>query len=344
MNGKISVKRTSSVLRRIINDKVVIAYILVIVLFIVGQIIIPGFLSFSHVMGVLQASFFLGMIALAQTFVIISGKEDFDLSVGGTLTVGVIIGAAVLNGVNANLPLAIIAVILAGLFFGMINGLGIMYFKIAPLIMTLAMAMVIEGILLFTTKGMLYGKASPALEIMGRGFLKFTIMGYLVKVPWVIIIWIILIILAVVILNKTPIGYTLRGIGSNIRAAELLGIRVKVVKVAIYSFSGMISSLMGLFLLGYVVHPNISLGLGHKINYPILSILAVIIGGIGGGSGSYIGAVAGSIFLITLNSILVTLGLNEGARMMFTGLVLLILLVLYTRRHMEGKRLRKVRK
>ena len=341
MNEKVSNTKVKTVIKRIFFNKVIVAYLLVLALFIVGEIILPGFITFSHMMAVFQASFFVGIIALAQTFVVISGREDFDLSVGATLTVGVLIGAAVLNGKNENFFFALAVVLAAGFIFGTINGFGVAYLGIAPIIMTLAMAMVIEGILLFTTKGFLYGKASPVLEIIGKDFLKFTVAGHVMKIPWVNIIWIILIVAAVLILNRTSTGFVLRGIGTNARAAELLGIRVKIIKTLVYSFSGMISSFMGLLLLGYVGTPNISLGLGHKVNYPMLSIVAVIIGGIGGGQGSYVGAVAGSFFLVTLNSILTTLGFDDGSRMAITGFVLLILLIVYTRRAGGGRVLKK---
>lgn len=341
MHKQISKNKVKIIIMRIFFDKVIVAYLLVVALFIVGEIVLPGFLTFSHIMAIFQASFFVGIIALAQTFVVISGREDFDLSVGATLTVGALVGAAILNGKNVNLFYALIGVLVVGFIFGTINGLGIAYLGIAPIIMTLAMAMGIEGILLFTTKGFLYGKASPSLEIIGKGFLKFTIVGHIIKIPWVNIIWVVLIIAAILILNRTNIGLTLRGMGTNARAAELLGVRVKVVKLFIYSFSGMISAFMGLLLLGYVGTPNISLGLGNKVNYPMLSVVAVVIGGIGGGQGSYVGAVAGSIFLVLLNSILTTLGFDDGSRMAITGFVLLILLIIYTRRAGGGRVLRK---
>ncbi len=319
-------------LKQIFFNKVLITYFLVLILFAIGEVLLPGFITFSHVMSILQSSFFVGIIALAQTFVVISGKEDFDLSVGATLTVGVLVGAAVMGGKNGNFFFAVIAVLIAGFIFGTVNGFGIAFLGIAPLIMTLTVAMVIEGILLFTTKGIIYGKPAPILEIIGNGFLEFSLTGYLIKIPWVNIIWVVLLVVAIVILNRTSLGFVIRGIGSNERAAELLGVRVRVIKMLIYSFSGMIASLMGLFLLGYVGAPNISLGLGNKINYPMLSILAVVIGGIGAGKGSYVGAVGGSILLVVLNSILTTLGFDEGPRMAVAGFFLLILLLIYTRR------------
>jgi len=131
-------------------------------------------------------------------------------------------------------------------------------------------------------------------------------------------------------LRRTSIGYVLYGVGANSRAAELLGIRTKNVRVIAYGMSGMLSALSGMLMLGFVANPNIALG----ERYVLPSVVAVIIGGInfGGGSGSYLGAVAGSIFLTTLASILTTLNMGEGGKQVVTGMVLMILLMVYTRK------------
>lgn len=316
--------------KKIIDDKVIIAFILLILIFIIGEIIVPGFIAFSHIMSVLQVSFILGLLALGQTVVLISGKEGLDLSVGATLTVGVLLGAALTDGKNANLPLAIFIVLVVGFVLGLINGIGTSFLGIAPLIMTLAWGIVIEGTMLFISKGSYPGKASPILETMGNGSLEFSVLGNMIRIPWAVIIWIIIIVVAVFILKRTTIGYILYGVGANERAAGLLGINTKIVRMLAYGISGMFAALAGIFLLGYVGDPNINMG----ARYVFPSVIAVVIGGVslGGGYGSYLGAVAGSIFLTTLTSILVTLGLNEGGRQLITGIVLLALLLMYTRR------------
>lgn len=73
---------------------------------------------------------------------------------------------------------------------------------------------------------------------------------------------------------------------------------------------------------------------GHGLGFGLPSVVAIVIGGISlaGGAGSYLGAVAGSIVLTTLTSILVTFQIGESGRQMVTGAVLLILLVLYARK------------
>lgn len=316
--------------KKILTDKVIISFLIVVALFIIGQIAVPGFATFNHIMTVLQTSFFLGMLSLGQTIVVIAGKEGIDLSVGPMLTVGVITSSAILMGSDSNFFLALVVVLALGFVLGLVNGLGVSYLGIAPLIMTLAWGIVVEGALLFITDGFPPGRASPLLKTLGGGTFQFAVGSYTVRIPWVIIIWIAVIIVVLYIFRRTTLGRILYGIGTNDRAANLLGIKTKRIRMFAFGFSGMFSAFSGMLLLGYVTNPNLNLG----INYGLPSIAAIVIGGIAlsGGAGSYLGAVAGSIILSTLASILVTFQLGESGRQIVFGFVLLVLLVLYARR------------
>jgi len=323
-------KSIITVLRRIFTDKVVISFIIVVALFIIGQIAVPGFATFHHIMTVLQTSFFLGMLSLGQTIVVISGNEGIDLSVGPMLTVGVIASSAVLMGRDSNFAFALVVVLILGFVLGLVNGVGVSFLRIAPLIMTLAWGIAVEGALLFITSGFPPGKASPLLERLGGGSLKFHVGSYLVGIPWVIIIWFVITIAVLYIFKRTKFGRVIYGIGANDRAANLLGIKTKQIRMLVYGFSGMFSAFSGMLLLGYVTNPNLNLG----INYGLPSVAAIVIGGISlaGGEGSYLGAIAGSIILTTLTSILVTFQFGESGRQIVFGFVLLALLVLYARK------------
>ena len=83
--------RMNTFAKAIISDRVATSFVLLLGLFIFGAIINPAFISFLQIMNILQASFFLGLLALGQAIVVISGKEGLDLSVGGMLTVGMFI-------------------------------------------------------------------------------------------------------------------------------------------------------------------------------------------------------------------------------------------------------------
>jgi ribose transport system permease protein len=315
-------------LRRLFTDKGMIAFLLVILLFVIGPFIVPGFSSLHHIMTVLQASSFLGLICLGQTLVIISGEEGLDLSVGGMFVIGVNVGAMIINGQDGNLPLALFAVLGIGFLLGLVNGIGISYFRIAPLIMTLAWGIAVRGILLFTTKGIQYGKASPLLETIGNGALHLFGMQAL-SIPWVVIIWAAVIVLSHLVLSRTTFGYVLYAIGANNRAAQLIGIKTERFRMMVYGISGMLAAFSGLIMLGYVGNPNINLGEVYVFN----SVVAVVIGGVAltGGGGHYLGAVAGAVFLTTLSSILTTLQMSDAARLVIIGLVLLIMLMIYAR-------------
>jgi ribose transport system permease protein len=214
--------------------------------------------------------------------------------------------------------------------FLLVNGLGVAFLRLAPLVMTLAWGIVVNGILIEVTKGLKPGKASPILETLGNSSMLIGAGEHALRIPWVNVIWAIVIALVWFLLRRTSGGRVLYAVGANDRAAELLGIRVRLVRVMTYAASGMLSAFSGLLLFGFVRNPDLQLG----ERYVLPSAVAVIIGGIrfGGGAGSYAGAVAGSVFLTTLASVLVTLDMDEGARQLITGLVLVVLLAAYTRR------------
>lgn len=318
-------------LKRFLQNKVLLAFVIVALLFLIGEIIVPGFITFNHIMSVLQAAFFLGIISLGQSIVVISGKEGIDLSVGAVVTLGVVLGAAIIDGENSRLIYALFAAIGLGFFIGLFNGIGVSILGIAPLIMTMAWGIVIEGGILFAIKGHMYGKGSSFLDDLGRGALKIPFSAEkMLNIPNVLFIWIVIAVVTLFILQRTRAGYVLYAIGENNRAAELQGIRTKLVRMIVYGISGALSCLAGLLLLGYVGSAHLNLG----ARYVLPSIVAVIIGGIrfGGGAGNYLGAVAGAIFLTTLQSILVTLEISEGGKQVITGVVLVLLLLLYTKR------------
>ena len=311
-----------NVVKNVFFAKLAISFYAIILLFVLGEIILPGFISFSHVMSVLRLSVFLGIVALGQTLVVISGNEGVDLSVGSVLSIGVVLSAYFLNGQNINIPKALLLTPAVGLGFGLVSGLAISYIEIPPIIMTLAMASVVEGTSLIITKGFPTGNAPPFLEVIGN--------GKIFDIPYLILVWIVLIILSSLVLKKTKWGNILYGVGSNSLTAELSGVMVKRFRVFVYGICGAIAALAGLFLLSYTGTPYLNLG----ATYTMPSIASLAIGGISlaGGNGNYIGAVTGCIILTTLNSILVALRTTEAVRQITFGLLLLILIIAYTGR------------
>ena len=302
--------------------RTIFPFLLAIILVIIGEIFSPGFASPSHVLNLLKTSSFLGIIVLAQTIVIVAGREGIDLSVGALASYGAVFAATVINGKDANIPLALVLVTAGGFLLGLINGLGISYFRIPPLIMTLGMASVINGLIIIYSQGFAFsGSASELLKIIGG---KGTY-----GIPNMAVVWVIVTVIALFVLSRTKYGVGLYGVGANDLTAELNGVNTKRVRALAYACSGAISSLAGIFLLGYIGLAFIDIG----SSYVLPSVAAAVIGGISlaGGAGSYLGAAGGSLVLTTLTAVLVTLRMGEAGKQVVYGLVLIMLLAFYGR-------------
>jgi ribose transport system permease protein len=310
------------VVRSLLANPLFIAGGAIVVLFVFGEVISPGFLSYNHMMSVLRLSVFLGIVALGQSLVVMSGGEGIDLSVGSVVSLGVVIASSLLAGKDGNIPLALAAAVAAGFAIGIANGVGISYIGIPPLIMTLAMASVVEGLSLLYTKGYPTGTASPLLETVGN--------ERVIGIPNVLLLWIVFTVVATLLLFRKRWGAVLFGVGANSITAELSGINVKRFRMFVYGICGAISAFAGFMILGYTGTPYLNLGAPYLMS----SIAAVAVGGIAlaGGSGSYLGAVIGCILLTTLSSILVAMQTTEAIRQIVYGGLLFVIVVAYTRR------------
>jgi ribose transport system permease protein len=298
-----------------------IALLLAIVLFIVGGIIRPGFANYGLAMNILLLASFLGIVAAGLTLIIIAGGEGIDLSVGSIVTLGAILIYNISNGQNDKLFLALVVALVVGALIGAVNGLGITFLRVPPLVMTLGMAGVVEGLILVVTQGQVNGGAAPIMSVL-TGPIVFGI-------PAVVLVWILLGIIMWVILERTRYGKHLFAIGVNRTAAKLSGVRVPTTLILTYALSGLLASFGGFVLLSYTQKVFLTLG----ETYTLPSVAAVVVGGtlLSGGQGSYQGTMAGALVLTILTSLLTTMQLPDSARQITYGVVLLLLLSIYGR-------------
>ena len=310
-----------------INNPVSLAFIISILLLIIGQIVSPGFATLKQIINLLIVASFLGIVAGGQTLVIMSGNSGIDLSVGNVVTMGAIIGGALIKEQNENVLLGLIVVLAITFIVGLLNGIGSTYFNIPPLIMTLSMGIIVQAISKFITGGVPVGGAASILRNM--------VIGRFLGIPGILYIWLAFSILIIIILRNSTYGIYLLSVGANDKAAYLSGVPVRLIRILTYGFSSMIAGASGFFYLGYLGSVyNITLG----DKYTLPSIIAVVIGGtsLAGGNGGYVGTIAGAIVLQILESILITINIEQFGRNIIFGLVLLGLMYSYGR----GKKLR----
>lgn len=299
-----------------------VASALIVALLLVGEAISPGFASPQQILRLLIVAALLGIVAAGQNLVILGGREGIDLSVGGIVSLAAIIAGNLMNGADAGIPLAVLACLATGALFGLANGLGVTLLRIPPLVMTLGMLGVLQGLLVVIRQGIPSGRAAPGLS-------EFVTRPLVLGVPGIIWLWLLIGIVMVLLLTRTVFGHRIYAIGSNERAAYMAGVPVKRVRIALFMLSGMFAAVAGLCLLGYSGSSFANVG----ELYILPSIIAVVLGGtpLSGGKGGYPGTMAGALLLVILQSILTTVNIAESGRQMVFGATLLVLMLFYGR-------------
>jgi len=297
-----------------------VAFSLIVFLFLLGEIIVSNFLSLGQILLTIKLSSFIALFALCQMVVIAAGGAGLDLSVGFTATLTAILTATIMDGKNENLLPAILAAVVIGAVIGFFNGSLVAYVKLPPLVVTMAMASIIQGAINVYTAGKnITGKPSPILEtIAAKSTGTF---------PNILFVLIIVAVIVMILLYKTRWGLTLFGVGTNERTAYLSGVNVKAVRLAAFVISGAVAGLIGLLLIGYMGTAFKDMG----SSYVMPSIAAVVVGGVSlvGGEGNYFRVILGSIFLQTLTNLLVALGWGDAGKWLGFGIVLFALLIAY---------------
>ncbi|GHU61199.1 ribose ABC transporter permease [Clostridia bacterium] len=297
------------------------AAIIIVVLFVLGQILSPGFASARNVSNIFAQASILALVAISQSLVIFVGEFGIDLSVGAIMSMSAMLMPFYTQGQASALPMAIFMVVLIGGLAGFINGTGVQIIKIPALAITLVMATVVDGFTLAFTKG-LPSKALPeVLKTVGQPLFG--------QVRTCIIIAVVIIVIFQLVLSYSRYGKSVFLLGSNRNAAKLTGLRVNSTVIIAFTIAGMMAAFAGVIMVGYVGSSNLRMG----DSYTLMSVAAVVIGGakLSGGSGTLLGAALGSIVLILLTSVLIAAGLSTGIRTFLQGLILVMILLFNSR-------------
>jgi ribose transport system permease protein len=291
---------------------ILLAYGAAILLFLVVSLYSPGFASPAHVATLITLAAFTGIVAMGQTVVIVGG--GIDLSVPWIMNSAAILVTALAHGQSWPLIWIVPLILLIGCAVGIINGIGIALLRVPPIVMTMSVNVITQGLLLIITRGFPPPLAPPALTFIAAGKLG--------PVPVMLIVWVVLAAILVLVERRTVFGRYLYALGSNRTVATLSGVPVVRTTITAYAISGTTAALAGILLCGY--SRQAYLGMGDP--YLFTSIAAVAIGGasILGGTGSYMGTIAGALVLTVLNGVLPIFRLEAGALKIIYGLVILL--------------------
>ncbi|BCP67659.1 ABC transporter permease [Thermus thermophilus] len=296
-------------------------FLLCLLLLLAQGLVQPNFLTYAQVINLLKIAAVLGILTIGQTLVVLSGQEGVDLSIGAVATFGAVLVYNFSQGKNESFPIALGLALMAGLSLGSLNGVLVAYSRLPPLVATLGVGTLVQGLIVW-----LGGRERGAIP---------PILVDLVSTPWILglpgilFLWILLALSVTWLLRRTYYGKALYALGSNRRAAYLAGIRPERYLIWTYALSGFFSALGGAILLGHVQVMHLTLGQA----YTLPTVVAVVAGGtlLTGGVGSYWGSMAGALLITLLQSVLLTLRIEEFGRQIAFGVILLGLLAVYGR-------------
>jgi erythritol transport system permease protein len=283
------------------------------------------------------------ILAVGMTFVILSG--GIDLSVGSVAGLaGIVAGGLIHHGlvlhslgvvVYFHTWLVVVVSLLAGALVGGINGALVARFRVAPFIATLGSLYAARGAALLLSDGATFPNLAGKAELGNTGFLALgagTALG--LPVP----IWLMLAFSAAgaFVAGRTPFGRRVYAVGGNERAAELSGVRVKRIKLAVYVISGICAAMVGLIIASQLASAHPATGETFELN----AIAAVVLGGTSlmGGRGSVGGTIIGAFVIGVLADGLILMGISEFWQIVIKGLVIVLAVILdqmqqqYTRR------------
>lgn len=290
-------------------------YLGLLVLIIISAVLSPVFLNPENIFNTLRQASAIGIVSIGATLVILNGS--IDLSVGSILSLAACMTTGLMAGKDGKTLLAIVAVMLAGLLFGFINGVITTKRKVEPFIITLGMMTVIQGIVLYYTKGSPVGQIAPNLKFLGNGYL------WIIPVP--VIVFAIIFVIATIVLHRTVFGRYIYSVGGNAEASRLSGIKVDRNKIYVFMLSGLFAAIAGIVLAARVTVGDPYIGQGYELD----GIAAAVIGGtsMAGGVGGLGGTIAGVLIITIMNNMLNLLNVSPFSQQIVKGLIIIAAVV-----------------
>jgi ribose/xylose/arabinose/galactoside ABC-type transport system permease subunit len=274
------------------------------------------FLTETNINNLLRQIVINGLLSLGMLVVILSG--GIDLSVGAVAALSAITTGVLMEWLP--MPLAIVLAILAAGLVGVVNGVIIARFAIAPFIVTLGS--------LSAVRGLVYVISETPVVYEDADFLRIG-SAELGPVPVITLLMIVAYLLMSFFLNRTTPGRAIIAIGGNEEAVRLAGINVRLSVTLAYVICATLAGIAGVVLASRVGIAQPSVGIGWELD----AIAACVIGGaiLGGGGGSVRGTFAGVLVLGLISNLLNLFNVQSYYQQIFKG-VLIVLAVLARRK------------
>jgi len=291
----------------------------------------PNFMQADNMVSILQATAVNGVLAIACTFVIITG--GIDLSVGTLMTFCSVMAGVLLTYMGLPLAAGVVGAILFGALTGLVSGVVIAKLKVPPFIATLGMMMLLKGLALVIsgTKPIYFNDTEGFTAISQDSLIGIVLPS--LPIPNSVLILFVVAVAASLVLNRSILGRYAFALGSNEEAVRLSGVNVDFWKIVVYTLNGAICGIAGLLIASRLNSAQPALGQGYELD----AIAAVVIGGtsLSGGAGTILGTIIGAFIMSVLTNGLRIMSVAQEWQTVVTGVI--IILAVYTDILRRGK-------
>ena len=299
-----------------------------VVIVVVNALAHGDFLEPGNLTNVLRQITVNAIMAVGQTFVIITA--GIDLSVGSLIALTGVVMAQTANalpfGGPGNFIVTLVIGLAVGCLAGYINALPVVKLGLPPFITTLAMMQVARGLAFILAHGQPIPVAnSVPFDWLGTGYLLNGIPGF-PGIPYAVLVMAVVAITFALVLGRTAYGRYVIALGGNEEAARLAGINTGRVKTLVYVISGGCAALAGLLLMARFSSGAPQNGTGYELQ----AIAAVVVGGTSlmGGRGTIVGTFFGALLIGVLYNVMNLLHVESYTQLIVLGVVILLAVVL----------------
>jgi ribose/xylose/arabinose/galactoside ABC-type transport system permease subunit len=301
-----------------------------VVLIVVVNVLTHGdFFTAGNLTNVLRQITYNAILAVGQTFVIITA--GIDLSVGSLIQLTGVVMAQFANASGLGGPLLVIVTTLVGIGVGccagLVNALPVVRLNLPPFITTLAMMLMARGLAFKLSHGQPVPLRTDAFDALGTQYALHDLLAPLGMpgIPWAVLVMLIVVIVFAIVLTRTRFGRYVLALGGNEEAARLAGINVRLVKTLVYVISGGCAALAGMLLMARFSSGSPQTGVGSELQ----SIAAVVVGGTSlmGGRGSVVASFFGALLIGVLNNVMNLLNIESYTQDIVLGAVILLAVI-----------------
>ena len=278
-----------------------------------------NFVSYNRLLSAMNYAYFLGFLSLGVTFVIATGGIDF--SIGPVMFCAAIMSGYLLIHYQWPLWLCMIASVVIGMLYGILNGYLVAYQNVPSFITSMAIMQISKGIASVFTKAQ---SVSWPQSVEANGWYR-----NLIKIrvgntyfPVGLIILLITAIICSIVLNKTKMGRYFLSLGSNKEAVRLSGVNVKKWQMLAYIICGSLAGIAAIFFVA--AYTTVQPGYGDQYNNE--AIAGCVMGGtsMAGGLASIGGTFIGVMIISILQEGILAIGLNKNYQLVITGLIVIV--------------------